>query len=247
MDSKRCSKCGVIKAASEFFVKDKKAGKLYSACKPCWNAYTNARYHANPVQHNAICIAWARNNRSHVYANIKAWRKANPERHRANQHRAEENRRPKKAAYRRANAERIKIRNAAYRAAKRDAIKASGQAYYLAHKDEINARIRKAVAAKPELYRQLHKAAKHRRRVRLEHAGPAEKFGDREIFERDGWVCGLCSKPVDPDLQHPDPMSASLDHRTPIAKGGGHTRANVQLAHLRCNLSKRDRAVASAA
>lgn len=59
-----------------------------------------------------------------------------------------------------------------------------------------------------------------------------------EIFERDNWTCGICKGRVDPTLQHPDPMSASLDHIIPISRGGEHSRANTQCAHLTCNVRK---------
>lgn len=75
------------------------------------------------------------------------------------------------------------------------------------------------------------------RRARL-RAVWVESFDRREIFERDGWICGLCSERVDPAVQHPDPASASLDHVIPIALGGEHSRGNAQLAHLSCNVRK---------
>ncbi|MET7607447.1 HNH endonuclease [Streptomyces avermitilis] len=65
-----------------------------------------------------------------------------------------------------------------------------------------------------------------------------ETFRYSEIFERDDWVCGICHEPVDPELQFPDPGSVSLDHIHPIARGGEHSRANSQTAHLGCNLRK---------
>ncbi|WP_167488568.1 HNH endonuclease [Nocardia terpenica] len=62
-----------------------------------------------------------------------------------------------------------------------------------------------------------------------------------EIYERDGWVCQLCFKPVDPGLDpKKDRMSASLDHIRPKSKGGGDELENLQLAHRSCNSSKRD-------
>lgn len=62
-----------------------------------------------------------------------------------------------------------------------------------------------------------------------------------DIYQRDIWLCGLCSTPVDPDVSWPDPYSASLDHVLPLSKGGSHTYENVQLAHLTCNVSKGNR------
>ncbi|MEU9065832.1 HNH endonuclease [Streptomyces sp. NPDC048306] len=65
-----------------------------------------------------------------------------------------------------------------------------------------------------------------------------ETFRYSEVFERDNWVCGICREPVDPELQFPNPGSVSLDHVHPIARGGEHSRANSQTAHLGCNLRK---------
>ncbi len=65
-----------------------------------------------------------------------------------------------------------------------------------------------------------------------------EVFTHDEIFTRDKWVCQLCKRPVLAELRFPDPDSPSLDHRIPLSRQGTHTRDNVQLAHLLCNVSK---------
>lgn len=75
------------------------------------------------------------------------------------------------------------------------------------------------------------------RRARLRDAF-VESFDRLEIFERDGWVCGICGEPVDPAAKWPSAMSASLDHIVPVARGGKHSRANAQCAHLFCNVQK---------
>jgi hypothetical protein len=59
-----------------------------------------------------------------------------------------------------------------------------------------------------------------------------------DIAERDKWICQLCRKKVNRRLKHPHPLSASLDHVVPVSLGGEHSRANCQLAHLRCNCRK---------
>lgn len=89
-----------------------------------------------------------------------------------------------------------------------------------------------------------------RRRMRMVNPdGRVEAISVHEIAERDGWSCHLCSLPVDAGLKHPDPASASVDHVTPLSRGGEHTADNVRLAHLQCNVRRgaRDisRAVAS--
>lgn len=81
------------------------------------------------------------------------------------------------------------------------------------------------------------KAQKHKRRAAIRDQ-EIETFSVRSIFDRDRWVCGLCGRKVDSRLKYPDPNSVSLDHIIPIAEGGGHTRRNVQCAHLLCNRQK---------
>lgn len=78
------------------------------------------------------------------------------------------------------------------------------------------------------------------RRARKYGNGPIQDIDPRAVYARDGWHCGICGKPVDPDLEFPDPMSATLDHIIPLAQGGTHTWRNVQLAHQICNSCKRD-------
>lgn len=58
------------------------------------------------------------------------------------------------------------------------------------------------------------------------------------VAKRDKWQCQLCGKKVNSGLVYPHPMSWSLDHVIPIARGGEHSYANTQLAHLLCNSRK---------
>jgi hypothetical protein len=83
-------------------------------------------------------------------------------------------------------------------------------------------------------------AARRKTRKRLDGV-EWEHYTPTEIAERDGWRCQLCRKAVNRRKRWPDPMCASIDHIVPITKGGTDVRANVQLAHLRCNISKGNR------
>lgn len=56
-----------------------------------------------------------------------------------------------------------------------------------------------------------------------------------KIFERDGWRCQLCRKPVRRTAVVPHPLAPTLDHIVPLAAGGLHEPANVQTAHFICN------------
>ena len=55
-------------------------------------------------------------------------------------------------------------------------------------------------------------------------------------------VCAICGQPVDKTLKSPHPMSATVDHIIPIAKGGHPSDINnLQLAHRACNRAKSDK------
>jgi len=80
----------------------------------------------------------------------------------------------------------------------------------------------------------------HERRARL-LGNESEPFDPREVYERDGWICGICDLPVDPDLTCPDPRSVSLDHIVPVSLHGPHTRENTRCSHLGCNVKRGNR------
>jgi 5-methylcytosine-specific restriction endonuclease McrA len=82
-----------------------------------------------------------------------------------------------------------------------------------------------------------------RRRMRMEQARTAEVFAPLDVHTRDGWTCQLCQLPIDPEVAWPDPMSPSVDHIVPLSRGGLHSMANVQSAHLGCNSSKCDKII----
>lgn len=83
-----------------------------------------------------------------------------------------------------------------------------------------------------------HVGGNYRRRARA-YGVEYEPIRALDIHERDRWRCGLCGDRIDRKLKVPHPMSATLDHIVPLARGGGHTRANVQSAHFICNCRKR--------
>lgn len=92
-------------------------------------------------------------------------------------------------------------------------------------------------------FTERRKAEYQRREARKRGAAVAERFSKTDIFERDGWRCGICGADVDRTLRYPDPGSASLDHVVPLSKGGVHAPDNVRCSHLRCNVSRGNREV----
>lgn len=77
----------------------------------------------------------------------------------------------------------------------------------------------------------------HRKRARL-YGVDYEPVKSATVFDRDGWRCGICRKPVRKVHKYPHLMSATLDHIVPMSQGGGHTYVNTQLAHFMCNSIK---------
>jgi 5-methylcytosine-specific restriction endonuclease McrA len=59
------------------------------------------------------------------------------------------------------------------------------------------------------------------------------------VFDRDLGICGICHGPINPYLPSTDQAGLSIEHVVDLAGGGEHGYANVQAAHLRCNLRQR--------
>lgn len=78
-----------------------------------------------------------------------------------------------------------------------------------------------------------------RHRGRVGRSAVVEQFSTREIAERDGWRCHICGKKVPDRLYKSRPLDPTLDHLVPVSVGGDHVKANVALAHNRCNYERR--------
>lgn len=88
------------------------------------------------------------------------------------------------------------------------------------------------------ILKNMRRADQHHVRKTREKRAFVKRVNRLSIYKRDGWICQLCHKKVDPLLGHPHPLSASIDHILPLANGGTHEPRNVQLAHLICNCKK---------
>lgn len=166
----------------------------------------------------------------------KAWRKANAERHAAS--RAEIYARESKATA----ADKGDCRYCDGKLPLGQKIQCGSSECRRKHK---NAKLREMRAEYKRKHGRPYRAATHakalRKRKALARNAPWEDFDDREIYERDGWICQLGFHPVDPGVAHPDPGCATIDHILPRSHGGGHIRDNVRLACLGCNVSRGNR------
>lgn len=62
-----------------------------------------------------------------------------------------------------------------------------------------------------------------------------------DLAARDGFGCAICGELVDFSLKRPEGRSPSIDHIMPVSRGGSNSPENLQLAHLTCNIRKRNR------
>lgn len=87
--------------------------------------------------------------------------------------------------------------------------------------------------------KKYHKNGKSARKAKLKMVESC-RYSRDAIFERDGWQCHLCGKPVDRRAVVPDPMAPTIDHVIPLALSGPDTPRNVRCAHFLCNSNKGD-------
>ena len=94
-----------------------------------------------------------------------------------------------------------------------------------------------------ERWRSVAREGKHRRRAR-QHEAFVAPVRRHTVYARDGWTCQLCMTPLNMNAHVPEPDAPTIDHITPLARGGTHEPDNVQAAHFLCNSLKGDRIAA---
>lgn len=93
----------------------------------------------------------------------------------------------------------------------------------------------RALRGEADPFRNQRKCANRRGRML---AVVFERINPSEIFDRDAWTCYLCGTRVSRAGGQYSPTYPTLDHVTPLAKGGPHIRDNIRTACLRCNVRK---------
>ena len=76
------------------------------------------------------------------------------------------------------------------------------------------------------------------RRAKAEAEGNATPTLIQAKWEASSRICCLCGESINPDLKSPDPMSPTVEHKVPIARGGRHDIDNIDFAHRVCSSSK---------
>jgi hypothetical protein len=84
------------------------------------------------------------------------------------------------------------------------------------------------------------------RRRAARQGKPVHRIRPADIFERDDWVCHLCTRPIDRVQRGKHPLAPALDHLIPVAHPDypGHIAANLAAAHWACNTAKGARVTA---
>ena len=89
------------------------------------------------------------------------------------------------------------------------------------------------------------KTGNHRKRAAKYGCKYESGISLHRLIKRDGLRCAICGDMCDiNDRSYGNgngPLYPSIDHIVPISKGGGHTWNNVQIAHIICNILKRDK------
>lgn len=220
MTTKLCPVCKRELAVSEFGLT---RGAPRSRCKQCARDDEKRRRLKDPDGVRAKARAYRKENADRVNALNRAAYAKDAVGHRE-----------KVKKWRTENEELCRATARAYAAANREAARERARAWYQSNLDRARDNVRAYRVNNSDKVR----AFQAERRAIVRGVG-ADRVSPKEIFDRDGWVCGLCLSKVKKSLRYPDPMSASMDHIVPISLGGVHRRSNLQCAHLICNVKKR--------
>jgi len=68
----------------------------------------------------------------------------------------------------------------------------------------------------------------------------ARRDRHRKLVARGRPPCHLCGEEIDYAASHLEPLSFTIDHIIPIAKGGADDIDNLAAAHRKCNRDKGD-------
>ena len=169
----------------------------------------------------ARSMAWRANNREKHRAYSAAYRTAHPEEERAC-----------KAAYRAAHPGSNRTASAAWarkwRAQHPEEVRIRSAAYRAAHAEENRARLAAWRAAHPGRNRVSEQRRRARKRGALINDFTTVQW--RELQATFDHRCAYCGKRAKGHL--------TIDHITPLAKGGNHTLTNIVPACRKCNCRK---------
>jgi 5-methylcytosine-specific restriction endonuclease McrA len=88
------------------------------------------------------------------------------------------------------------------------------------------------------------KANKGKNQISARYVTRLKQYGDTLAIRDGGWYCHYCSCAIHrcPDMTDTPikPRQATIDHKTPLSKGGADMKYNMVLACFYCNQEKGD-------
>lgn len=221
---KSCSTCKTIKAATCFGKNKAEKDGLRSQCKECAAIKSRERYLRNPQrQIDAVAV----------------WQKANPDKVREN---------AKRTYYNNYESRRIRAK-AAYEANKCDINETARQRYkddpqYCEKARLASLKHYQANAEKRVAYQKRYKAenpentliwSNNRRSRKKNAAGECSTQDWADRLEEFGYSCAYCLKPES------EVGKMTVDHMTPLSRGGSNDVDNLVPCCRSCNSSKNDK------
>lgn len=199
MKTKVCTRCKQRKHADKFSKASRESDGLQDNCKACNKAVSATYRTANVEKERQRHAKYQAKNRAKVSANMRRWRKTNPEKSKAASRRFYANNREKElarhAAYAAANAEILRIKRAQTRLKNIKERKAREREYVRNNRAKVNA---KTIRRKTRLMRALVTWANHEKIAdfyeeaqRLSRETGIEHHVDHIVPLVHEFVCGL--------------------------------------------------------
>ena len=135
-----------------------------------------------------------------------------------------------------------------YYAENREAKRASAREWYATNLEEIRERDRARYERDREKRIDLAIDGVHRRRQRIKNSSPDRGITRRSLRAIHGDDCRYCGVTMTFETArkgHFLPDLATIEHLTPLSKGGSHTFENTCLACWSCNIRRGNREVAA--
>ena len=211
MDTKRCTKCNLVKPVSEFHKTTKNADTYRSQCKSCTNAKNRDWYNENAEARIEQTNRYQREHPEKVREYGKRYCQNHHEKRLETYRRYRETHPDERRAYRKTE----KSRNAIKRCqqAKREHYLAKNRQWAQSNPDKVTAK-------------------RHRRRIRTNNASgsfTAQEWADLKL--KYDYKCLCCGK-AEPEIL------LTADHVVPLVHNGANDISNIQPLCISCNSKK---------
>jgi 5-methylcytosine-specific restriction endonuclease McrA len=232
--TKRCSKCGEVKALTEFGKCNRTKDGHNTRCKACCNAMQRAQREQNPEKARAREQRYRQAHPGRVQEAVRRFRIAHPEKKREHNHRYQEKHpdrvREAKRRYAEDHPDRMNSATRRYREANPEKQREYDRQRYSANPKRERERARQYQRQHPEVKRRSEQHRRARKRNAL--GSYTSQDLDKQLLEQRS-LCFWCSEPLESGWQ--------VDHVIPISRNGSNWPENIVCACPSCNLRKQDK------